>query len=163
MKSLQIFKKQFSVCVRYYILCALKAQGQSHPHNSPRSYQTLSLVLSFLLVISSHAQPIQTGTASYYTRESCKREGTSGIYTASGERYNENALTCAMRSRGFGKYYRVTNLANSKSVIVRHNDFGPSKKLHNAGRIIDLSKAAFAKIANLKQGVIPIEIEVVND
>lgn len=101
------------------------------------------------------------GTASYYTARSCKREGTSGIWTASGERYNENALTCATRDKSlFGKYIKVTNLDNGKSILVRVNDFGPNKRLFLKGRIIDLSKRAFSKLDNLKKGVIKVNIEV---
>jgi rare lipoprotein A len=50
--------------------------------------------------------------ASWYSTKSCQKEGTSGTLTASGEKFDENALTCAMRSRDFGKYYRITNLDN---------------------------------------------------
>jgi len=100
-------------------------------------------------------------TASYYTYESCRREGTSGTFTASGERFNENDLTCAMRSREWGKMLKVTNLANGKSVIVRLNDFGPNKTLHDKGRIIDLSKGAFEQIADLRTGVINVKVEVI--
>jgi len=104
-------------------------------------------------------------TASYYTYESCVREGTSGVWTASGERYNENDLTCAMRSREWGKYYKVTNLDNGNTVIVRHNDFGPNKKLHDKGRIIDLSKEAFKILTNndLRKGIINVKVEEVSD
>lgn len=98
-------------------------------------------------------------TASYYTTKSCQYEGTSGIYTANGERYDENGLTCALRSREWGGLYKVTNLANGKSVIVRHNDFGPNKKLWNKGRKIDLSKEAFKSIASLSKGIINVKIE----
>jgi rare lipoprotein A len=101
-------------------------------------------------------------TASYYTYKSCIREGTSGVWTASGERYDENDLTCAMRSREWGTRYKITNLDNQKSVIVRLNDFGPNKKLWKKGRKCDLSKGAFQKIANLKDGVIRVKIEKVS-
>ena len=37
-----------------------------------------------------------TGIATYYTAKSCQREGTSGILTASGKRYDETAFTCAL-------------------------------------------------------------------
>lgn len=100
-----------------------------------------------------------TWTASYYTAKSCRQEGTSGVFTASGERFNENALTCAMRRRDWGQRFKVTNIENGKSVIVRLNDFGPAKKLHRKGRIIDLSKGAFLRIADLKKGVIKVAIE----
>ncbi len=81
--------------------------------------------------------------------------------TASGEAFDENALTCARRSHHFGHYFKVTNLRNGKSVIVKHTDFGPAKKFKGRllKREIDLSKAAFAKIADLDIGVIPVKIE----
>lgn len=101
------------------------------------------------------------GTASYYTFKSCKKEGTSGVWTAYGERYDERALTCATRNRSlFGRHIKVTNIENGKSVIVRVNDFGPNKKLFRKGRIIDLSKGAFVEIADLKKGVIKVKIEI---
>lgn len=59
-----------------------------------------------------------------------------------------------------GSYARVTNTANGKSVIVRINDRGPFV----AGRIIDLDKVAFEKIASLGTGVINVKMEeIVND
>lgn len=116
-------------------------------------------ILVFLITFLCVFTEAKAETASYYTYESCKREGTSGVWTASGERFDENALTCARRSHDFGGMYKVTNCDNGKSVIVRHNDFGPNKKLWEKGRKIDLSKGAFEKIADLRQGVIPVKIE----
>lgn len=113
------------------------------------------LVTLFVAVVSN----CWADTASYYTYKSCVREGTSGVWTASGERFNENDLTCAMRRRDWGTKFKVTNLANGKSVIVRLNDFGPNKKLHDKGRTCDLSKGAFMKISSLKQGVIRVKVE----
>jgi rare lipoprotein A len=99
-------------------------------------------------------------TASYYTVASCKREGTSGIWTASGERFDENALTAAMWDVPFGTLVKVTNLYNSKSVIVKINDRGPSRKLVKQGRIIDLSKGAFLKLSALRTGIIAVKVEI---
>ena len=99
-------------------------------------------------------------TASYYTVASCKREGTSGIWTASGERFDENALTAAMWDVPFGTLIKVTNLYNSKSVIVKINDRGPSRKLVKQGRIIDLSKGAFLKLSALRTGIIAVKVEI---
>lgn len=56
-----------------------------------------------------------------------------------------------------GSYVRVTNKENGKSVIVKINDRGP----FGNGRIIDLDKVAFAKIANLGQGVVDVKMEVI--
>ena len=125
--------------------------------NLPR-LATMAVFGLLCLVLTS---PCFASTASWYSSKSCQREGTSGIFTASGERFDENALTCAMRSRDFGGFYKVTNLANGKSVIVRHNDFGPNKKLWKKGRVVDLSKGAFSKIADLKTGIINVKVEEV--
>ena len=111
-----------------------------------------------LLIVSSVCYGKDVCQASYYTSDSCRREGTSGVYTANGERYNENGYTCAMRNRTYDSIYKVTNVANGKSVIVRHNDYGPNKSLYDNGRRIDLSRAAFEQIADLKQGVITVEV-----
>jgi len=54
-----------------------------------------------------------------------------------------------------GAFVKVTNLANSKSVVVEINDYGPQGK----SRIIDLDKVAFAKIASLGAGVIGVKVE----
>lgn len=56
-----------------------------------------------------------------------------------------------------GSYAKVTNTANGKSIIVEINDRGPFGK----GRIIDLDKPAFQKIASLGAGVISVRVEEV--
>lgn len=81
--------------------------------------------------------------------------------TATGERYKSQDLTCAMRKFGFGKHYRVCNNANNKCVVVRHNNFGPARHLYEVGRVVDLSKAAFSQIADLKEGIIKVTLEEV--
>lgn len=56
-----------------------------------------------------------------------------------------------------GSFARVTNLANSKSIVVQINDYGPQGK----GRVIDLDKVAFTKIASIGAGVIGVKVEEV--
>ena len=90
--------------------------------------------------------------ASYYGREA------HGEPTASGEKFNMNALTAAHKTLPFDTKVRVTNLANNKSVVVRINDRGPFV----AGRIIDLSYAAAKRIGMLAAGVTEVEIVVVD-
>jgi rare lipoprotein A len=70
-----------------------------------------------------------SGVASYYGNE-------SGSRTASGERFNQNAMTCAHRSLPFGTRLRVTH--GSRSVVVTVNDRGPFVR----GRVLDLSTGA---------------------
>lgn len=54
-----------------------------------------------------------------------------------------------------GSYVKVTNVDNGKSVIVVINDRGPFVP----GRIIDLDKVAFQKIASIGAGVINVKME----
>jgi uncharacterized protein YabE (DUF348 family) len=56
-----------------------------------------------------------------------------------------------------GGYAKVTNTASGKSIIVQINDSGPYGK----GRIIDLDKVAFQKIADIGAGVIGVKVEEV--
>jgi rare lipoprotein A len=72
----------------------------------------------------------QAGVASVYSTE-------SGNETASGEKFNPEALTAAHRKLPFGTKARVTNKRNGQSVDVVIQDRGPFVR----GRIIDLSPA----------------------
>lgn len=58
-----------------------------------------------------------------------------------------------------GSFVRVTNIDNGKSVIVKINDRGPFAP----GRIIDLDKVAFAKIASIGAGVINVKMEEITN
>jgi len=92
---------------------------------------------------------IARGLATYYGGK------YQGRLTASGERFDKEALTAAHENLPFGLRVRVTNQQNGRSVVVRINDrFKPFK-----GRIIDLSERAFRQIAPLEQGVIPVTVE----
>ena len=89
------------------------------------------------------------GTASYYGK------AHHGKRTASGERFNLNALTAAHRTLPFGTRVKVTNLDNGRSVVVRINDRGPFRR----GRIIDLSRAAAEQLNMLRSGTAPVRLE----
>lgn len=93
----------------------------------------------------------ESGKASYYAMKYQFRT------TASGERYDHFSSTAAHRTLPFGTKVRVTNVANNKSVVVKINDRGPFID----GRVIDLSRSAFDKIADLGAGVIEVTTEVV--
>ena len=81
----------------------------------------------------------------------------AGRKTASGERFNPDALTMAHKSLPFGTRVKVTNLANKRSVVVRVNDRGPS----TPDRVGDLSLAAARKLGAIKPGTINAKMEVV--
>lgn len=87
------------------------------------------------------------GKASFYGRE-------SGPKTASGERFDENGLTCAHRELAFGTRLAVS--WRGRRVVCRVNDRGP----FIAGRVLDLSTAAARAIGMLGAGVADVTIEV---
>ncbi|HEU4985770.1 MAG TPA: septal ring lytic transglycosylase RlpA family protein [Rhizobiaceae bacterium] len=91
------------------------------------------------MLASAGTASAQCGGASWYALTS---------KTASGERMNPAALTAAHRSLPFGTKVKVTNRRNGKTVVVRINDRGPFIK----GRVIDLSKAAAAKLGFIRAG-----------
>ncbi len=108
------------------------------------------LILSLLLM--ANASYAESGIASYYG------DKFHGRTTASGETFNKWAMTAASNSHKMGTKLKVTNKANGKSVIVKVNDTGGFKKY---GRTLDLSRGAFAKIADINQGLIKIKISVI--
>ncbi len=73
--------------------------------------------------------------------------------TASGEPFNNSAMTAAHMTLPYGTRLLVTNLANGKSVEVTINDRGPTA----AGIGLDLTGGAFEKIGDLSSGIINIE------
>jgi peptidoglycan lytic transglycosylase len=89
------------------------------------------------------------GKASYYGNE-------SGSKTASGQRFNQNAMTAAHRSLPFGTKLRVTH--RGQSVVVTINDRGPFIR----GRVLDLSKGAARAIGLTGAGVGHVVAEVVS-
>jgi rare lipoprotein A len=90
-----------------------------------------------------------SGMASYYGSE-------SGSRTASGQRFNQNAMTCAHRSLPFGTKLRVTH--GGQSVVVTVNDRGPFIR----GRVLDLSTGAARAIGLTRAGVGRVTAEVVS-
>src|SRR5262245_45921374 len=65
---------------------------------------------------------VREGLASYYGQE------FHGKTTASGVRFDTNAMVAAHPSYPFGTLVRVTNLANGRSVRVRVQDRGPARR-----------------------------------
>jgi rare lipoprotein A len=95
-------------------------------------------------------ETIQYGTASYYANK------FQGRKTAMGELYDKDKMTCAHNSLPLGTWIKVTNLRNNRTVIVRITD-----RLHYKNkRLVDLSRAAAAKLGYLKRGLTRVKIEV---
>lgn len=104
-------------------------------------------------------QPLNTGKgfsdeghASWYGKK------FHGHLTANGEIYDMYQMSAAHKTLPLPSFVRVTNLKNSKQVVVRVNDRGPFHR----GRVIDLSYAAALKLDVLEYGITDVKIDVIH-
>ncbi len=104
----------------------------------------LILAFCFLLLPSSYAES-HTGKISYYSE---------GLLTASGERFNKRALTCAHRTLPFGTNVQVEY--RGKVVTCRVNDRGPAIW---TGRLLDLSLGSAKVLDIIDAGVVVATME----
>ncbi|KAL0265443.1 UNVERIFIED_CONTAM: hypothetical protein PYX00_011052 [Menopon gallinae] len=104
-----------------------------------------------IVSLSAHEEiEVVAGLASWYG------EDFHGKLTANGETYDMTALTAAHRTLPFGTKVKVVNLLNNRCVVVRINDRGPFKE----ERIIDVSKAAAEELDFIRNGIVPVRIEI---
>ncbi len=95
---------------------------------------------------------VERGLASWYG------PGFHGRKTSSGERYDMYAMTAAHKTLPLPTYARVTNIENGRSAVVRINDRGP----FHGPRVIDLSRAAAAKLGVLAAGTAEVEVRALD-
>lgn len=103
-------------------------------------------------VPTTNTRSLGSGVASYYGAK------FHGRRTASGARFDMNAMTAAHKTLPFGTRVLVTNPRNGKSVTVTINDRGP----YAHGRTIDLSKAAATEIGIIQRGHGTVELAVIS-
>lgn len=108
-----------------------------------RSLISFSIALGSFLPLAAEAR--QCGTASFYGLD----DGFAWQTMANGKPMNPRAMIAAHRYYPFGTKLRVTNQRNGRSVVVVVSDDGP----HYGGRVLDLSPAAFSRIASLGSGL----------
>jgi rare lipoprotein A len=112
-------------------------------------------MLTLLVPLAAQAQDRGTvvfqeeGKASFYGDE------LAGQKTASGAKFDPDAMTAAHPTLPLGSEVTVTDPATAKQVEVEVNDRGPYAK----GRDIDLSKGAAEKLGIAEQGVAEVRIE----
>ncbi len=94
-------------------------------------------------------KPVEVGIASWYGPKFHRR------MTANGEWFDMHYLSAAHKTMPLPSYARVTNLENGRTVVVRVNDRGPFV----GDRIIDLSRAAAAKLGYLRKGKARVRVE----
>jgi rare lipoprotein A len=80
-----------------------------------------------------------------------------GLTMANGKRFNPDKLTAASWFYNLGTRVMVSHAG--RSVVVEITDRGPAKQFVNQGRKIDLSHAAFAKLANPGRGLIAVTVQ----
>lgn len=100
--------------------------------------------------LNSHKE---TGLASFYG------DSFHGRSTASGAKYDNQALTAAHKTFPIPSIVKVTNLENGRVVTVLVNDRGPFAE----GRVIDLSKKAAQALGVINQGLVKVDIELLKD
>jgi rare lipoprotein A len=114
------------------------AKSKKHHHRHHHSHHAAKSKAS-LLNANASVEPSSgsgrsfSGMASFYGNE-------SGSKTASGQRFNQSAMTAAHRSLPFGTKLKVTH--GGRSVVVTVNDRGPFIK----GRVLDLSTGAASAV-----------------
>ena len=100
----------------------------------------------------AHETETQEGVASFYS------DSFQGATTASGEPFDQQALTAAHPSLPFGTKVLVTRPDTGQEVEVLINDRGPFIQ----GRIIDLSKRAAAKLGMIRRGTAPVMVTLLD-
>ena len=95
---------------------------------------------------------VMEGVAAWYGHK------FAGRRTASGKRFNPNALTAAHPTLPFGTRVNVTNTRNNRSVLVTINDRGPT----SPKRMLDVSAAAAKKLGFVRAGLTDVKLEIAN-
>ncbi len=117
--------------------------------------------LLFTGLCAAEAEPTaasKQGLASWYG------EAERGRLMANGHKFNPDRMTAASWFYPLGTKVRVTVSSpnfESRSVLVTVTDRGPARRLVEQGRVIDLGRAAFRKIAPPDLGLVKVVVEPV--
>lgn len=112
---------------------------------------TIMLILAGLVPVVAQKIVPKTGIASYYAQK------FHGRQTASGEIFDNTAMTAAHNTLPLGTYIKITNMRNNRWVVVKVTD-----RLHYANRrIVDLTQAAAKKLGFIHRGLTKVRVEVV--
>ena len=121
---------------------------QLSPENTPTVKQTQSI-------------PTLYGNATWYSRNECCTKSNPNALMANNKPLDDNDLTCAIWLFKFGTKLKIT--CGDKSVVCIVTDRGPGRKEKYEDRIIDLSKAAFKRIGDLKSGKIRVRVTLAKE
>ncbi|HSK40430.1 MAG TPA: septal ring lytic transglycosylase RlpA family protein [Arenibaculum sp.] len=129
---MKIAHGRFAVAALAFALYALSPGGGASAHD-----------------VEEDGRHVEVGTASWYG------PGLQGNTTASGDVFDQNALTAAHPTLPMATEATVTNLENGRTVDVEINDRGPFAQ----DRVIDLSKAAAEELDMTDSGTAEVRIE----
>lgn len=110
----------------------------------------LILVLTAVVANRLTGAPVMAGTASWYGYE------LAGKPMANGKPFNPEVMTCASWFYKLGTKLQITH--KGRWIVVTVTDRGPAWRLVRQGRVIDLSQAAFGRLAPLSLGLIDVEV-----
>lgn len=136
------------VRARWFVIALVLSGFVQVPSQAPEA--------SYSKIVSPEAEWPRVGTASWYSEQ----DPGVQLLTASGEPFIDTQMTAAIWNVPFGSCLQVVNLKTLERITVRVNDRGPHLSLASAGRVIDLSRAAFAQFADLDDGLVPVSIEL---
>ena len=140
---------RFLLFILMGLVLALSACGQKAAHRGSGSQKPYTIKGKTYYPLKSAHGFVEEGIASWYG------PGFHGKKTASGEIFNQYAMTAAHKTLPLGTRVRVTHLDNGKSVLVRVNDRGPFA----SDRIIDLSRAAANRLEITAKGTGRVRVQ----
>ncbi len=103
-------------------------------------------------VVAPASGHVMEGVAAWYGHK------FAGRRTASGKRFNPNAMTAAHPTLPFGTRVNVINTRNNRNVLLTINDRGPT----SPKRMLDVSIAAAKKLGFVRAGLTEVRIEIAN-
>ena len=140
------------------LMSLLLAVSCTTQRESPQPSQAAPVVTLPARALSMPAAPRASARQANTARASYQGDAYAGRRTASGERYDPNALTAASTTLPIGSTVIVTNPATGHSVKVRVNDREP--KGH--GRSLDLSRHAAEELGMTEKGVARVKVKRVD-
>jgi rare lipoprotein A len=99
--------------------------------------------------VPSEKPYVATGTASWYGSD------FHGRRTANGEIFDRDSISAAHPTMPLPSYARVTNVNNSRSIVVRVNDRGP----YHGGRVMDVSQRVAEALDFHSAGTTKVKVE----
>lgn len=115
---------------------------------NPNQVMSRGYLAEIIYRTMQNKEGVEFGKATYYF----------GIPGKDNDSYDQELMTTAHKTLPKGTILKVTNMTNGKSVKVKVTDRGP----YGPGRVLDLSKKAFSKIALPSEGIVNIEFQQVS-